>query len=128
MVRVGLIVAAFLAVTLAMVLAQPGQSRRAATTDPAADVVTRGGGTDLSAVSARDMRLPHARQTDPLQDAMRLLNAPAPEAKIKAPPVAPEQIARPAPTSRHAGAAEARLEPMVRGALAPGTVITLPRP
>jgi phage tail protein X len=82
-------------------------------------VVTRGEVTDLSAISAPDMRLERAAQTDPLRDATRLLNAPTPEARIKAPPVAPEQFARfaPAPTSRPA---ESGLEAMVLDALAQG--------
>ncbi|MET4128712.1 LysM domain-containing protein [Roseovarius sp. MBR-6] len=117
MVRMVLIVAAFLAVTIAIVLVQPGTSRRAATADAAPDVVTRGEVTDLSAVSAPDMRLDRAAQTDPLQDATRLLTAPPPEARTKAPPVAPEQVARPAPTSRPA---EIGFEAMVLDALAQG--------
>lgn len=117
MVRMVLIVSAFVAVTIAIVLVQPGTSRRAATADFAADVVTRAGGADLSAVSAPDMRLDRPAQTDPLQDATRLLTAPVPAVTIKAPPVAPERLARSAPVSRPA---EAGLEAMVLGALAQG--------
>lgn len=136
MVRVSLISAAFLAVTIAIVLVQPGKARRAVDEAPPVVEVTRGAGADLSQVASVGqeprVRLAQEVGTDPLQDAMRLLAVPAPDAKMTAPeprraekpPVASvdESTRAQDDTARHAVVASSGggLEQMILGAMRQG--------
>lgn len=122
MVRVSLILAAFLAVTIAIVMIQPGSARRAALA-PVGDVapeVTRGG-ADLARIAApkpeADLRVAQTDEADPLRDAMRLLVVPAPDAEIAAP--GPERAVVPPadPVGETAGQA---LDDRVQAAVASG--------
>lgn len=86
MARVSLILAAFIAVTIAIVLVQPGGAHRF--DDDIGPEVTRGG-ADLAQLAAPkpEGRLHMAKEVgfDPMRDAMRLLTVPAPDAKMTAP-------------------------------------------
>lgn len=102
MLRASLIAAAFLAVTIALVLMQPGKPRRIAAPEmPLAEDVTRSG-PDLAEVSA-----PKDKPTDPLLQSMQV--AVEPDASAQAP--SPAQAAR---------EAESGLESMVIKALGQG--------
>jgi len=132
MVRVSLILAAFLAVTIGIAVMQPGSARRAA--DTVAPEVTRGG-ADLAHIAApkaeADLQQAQAEEDDLLRDAMRLLVVPAPDERTAVPEPEPEQTPSAAPveqaatspaadTGRAAATDGAGLEQMILGALRQG--------
>ena len=102
MLRASLIAAAFLAVTIALVLMQPGKPRRMAAPEmPLAEDVTRSG-PDLAEVSA-----PMDKPTDPLVQSMQVAVDPGASAQAPSP-------------SQAAPKAESGLESMVIEALDQG--------